>query len=130
MANTPEGASLIENPISRAPGFRISNVFVLAGVPSVMRAMFDGVSHSLRGGTPLRTVSIEAALPEGRIAAGLRELQDRFPQIEMGSYPFHRGDVFGARLILRSKDGEALGRAGDALRQLIVDLGGEPIEAD
>lgn len=128
MANTPEGASLIPNPISRAPGFRIGNVFVMAGVPSVMRAMFDGVSHELRGGVPLRSVSIEAALPEGLIAAGLGELQERFPQVEIGSYPFHRGDVFGARLVLRSKDDEALSQARTALRDLVVELGGEPVE--
>ena len=85
MAKTPEGATLIENPVSRAPGFRIGNVFVMAGVPSVMQAMFESLSHCLTGGRPLLSQSVVAALPEGVMATGLGEIQERYPDVEIGS---------------------------------------------
>ena len=119
MANTPEGASLVENPISRAPGFQIGNVFVLAGVPSVARAMFDSLCHRLNGGVPLVTESLEVHLPEGRLAGPLRALQEDFPDVEMGSYPFHKGDVFGARLVLRATDKSRLGQASQRLKEAV-----------
>lgn len=122
MANTPEGASLILNSISRAPGFRFENVFVLAGVPSVARAMFESLSEDLDGGAPLISHSIEARIPEGRLAGPLKELQESYPDIEMGSYPFHEGGVFGARLVLRSTDRERLGRAAKRLQSIVDGL--------
>jgi molybdopterin-biosynthesis enzyme MoeA-like protein len=126
MANTPEGASLIENPVSRAPGFRIGNVFVMAGVPSVMQAMFESLSHCLTGGRPLISQAVVAALPEGIMAAGLGEIQERYPDVEIGSYPFHRMGVFGARLVLRSVDEEILSAASNEVRQMVRSLGGKP----
>ena len=78
MARTPQGASLIGNPISSAPGFQIGNVFVMAGIPSVMRAMFGSLSHRLTGGTPLLSKSVVAALPEGLMAGGLGAIQARY----------------------------------------------------
>ena len=71
MAHVPEGAVLIDNPVSRAPGFQIGNVFVLAGVPRVMQAMFDGIKHRLKGGAPVLSRSVVCALPEGILAEGL-----------------------------------------------------------
>ena len=122
MANTPEGASLILNSISRAPGFRIGNVFVLAGVPSVARAMFESLSGDLRGGAPLMSHSLEARIPEGRLAGPLRALQDDYPDIEMGSYPFHEAGVFGARLVLRGTDHVRLKQASERLEALVDGL--------
>ena len=126
MANTPEGASLIENPVSRAPGFRIGNVFVMAGVPAVMQAMFESLSHSLTGGRPLISKSIVAALPEGVLAEGLARVQECYPGVEIGSYPFHRMGVFGARLVLRAVEEELLTAASEEVRLLVLELGGKP----
>jgi molybdenum cofactor synthesis domain-containing protein len=77
MAHTPEGASLIRNPVSRAPGFRMGNVFVMAGIPRVMQAMFDAVKHDLKGGRPMLSKSVACHLPEGIIAKGLGQIQHR-----------------------------------------------------
>ncbi|MDH3476630.1 MAG: molybdopterin-binding protein [Rhodospirillales bacterium] len=122
MANTPEGATLIENPISRAPGFQIGNVFVLAGIPSVMQAMFASSSHRLTGGKRLLSASVTAALPEGLMAAGLKAIQKRYPEVEIGSYPFHRMGVYGARLVLRSVDEARLAAARAEVRELVEQL--------
>ena len=85
MANTPEGAALIENPVSKAPGFQMENVFVMAGIPSIMQAMFESLSHRLVGGTPLESRSVTVFLPESRMAPSLGMLQDRYPAVEIGS---------------------------------------------
>jgi molybdopterin-biosynthesis enzyme MoeA-like protein len=130
MTMTPEGAELIDNPVSVAPGFRIGNVFVLAGVPPIMRAMFDGVKHTLAGGLPMLSRTVGAYLPEGVIAKGLGELQARHPALEIGSYPFFRQGRFGASLVLRGTDAGALDRAVEELKSLLRGLGGEPIEGE
>lgn len=79
MTNTPEGARLIENPVSRAPGFQIENVFVMAGIPAIAQAMFEGVVERLVGGQPLISKSLTVDLPEGALAKGLGALQRRYP---------------------------------------------------
>lgn len=104
MAEMPEGAELIDNPVSVAPGFRVGNVYVLPGVPSIMRAMFEGLRHSLRGGAPVRSRSITVFCPEGEVAKPLGEIQARYPDVEIGSYPFMRQDRFGTTLVFRSTD--------------------------
>lgn len=104
MAEMPEGAELIDNPVSVAPGFRVGNVYVLPGVPSIMRAMFEGLRHSLRGGDPVRSRSITVFCPEGEVAKPLGEIQARYPDVEIGSYPFMRQDRFGTTLVFRSTD--------------------------
>ena len=126
MANTPEGAALIENPVSKAPGFQMENVFVMAGIPSIMRAMFESLSHRLAGGTPLQSRSVTVYLPESRMAPSLSEIQDRFPDVEIGSYPFSREGRFGARLVLRSTEDARLEAAGTELETALRELGGEP----
>ena len=124
MARTPEGASLIENPVSKAPGFQIGNVFVMAGIPAIMQAMFRSLSHRLVGGAPLRSCSVTLALGEGTIAKGLAVVQERFPDVEIGSYPYNRNGNFGVRLVLRSTDEEILKEVRSAVNALILDLGG------
>lgn len=126
MAHTPEGASLIENPISKAPGFQMENVFVMAGIPRVMQAMFDSLKSRLTGGAPVRSVTLAVSLPEGGIAAGLGVAQNEFPEVEMGSYPYRTGDRFGVRLVLRSVDEERLEAAVEAVTAMIRGLGDEP----
>ncbi len=130
MADMPEGAILINNPVSRAPGFQLDNVFVLPGVPRIMREMFEGAKHRLSGGDPVLSVSITSHLPEGTFAGPLGRLQDRFPDVDMGSYPFFRKNVLGANLVLRSPDPDLLDQAAHAVRQMIRDLGSEPVEDD
>ncbi|HSR71832.1 MAG TPA: molybdopterin-binding protein [Kiloniellales bacterium] len=125
MTRTPEGANLIENPISKAPGFQIGNVFVLAGIPAVMQAMFESIVHRLVGGKPLRSRALTVFLPEGRVAAGLGALQERYPDVEMGSYPFNREGRFGTRLVLRATETERLTAAAAELDSLVAELGAE-----
>jgi molybdenum cofactor synthesis domain-containing protein len=130
MAHVPEGASLIDNPVSAAPGFRMGNVFVMAGVPSIMRAMFDGVKDKLVGGKPVLSLTISAFLGEGIIAAGLGALQQRYPDLDVGSYPFFRQGRFGASFVLRGTGQTRLDAAATELRALIAKLGAEPIEGE
>ena len=130
MADMPHGASLIDNPVSGAPGFQIGNVFVLAGVPSIMQAMFDGLIGRLKGGLPVLSRTVSCYLAEGAIAEGLAALQRRFPGVEIGSYPFFRARRFGTSLVLRAEDGALLARAVEQLRALVTELGGEPIEQE
>lgn len=128
MADTPEGAELIENPISRAPGFRVENVYVLPGVPSILKVMFDGLSGGLAGGSPVVSKSVAANLPEGKLAEPLRAVQDAHPDVEIGSYPFFKDGKLGASLVMRSADEAEIDAAAEKVRGLIRDLGGEPIE--
>jgi len=124
MARTPAGATLIENPISTAPGFRMDNVFVMAGIPEIMRAMFESLAHDLRGGTPLLSRSLTLEMPEGRIAKDLGALQEAYPDVEMGSYPFNRQGRFGTRLVLRCGEPDRLAAAARDLDHLVTRLGG------
>ncbi|MBN8531840.1 MAG: competence/damage-inducible protein A, partial [Alphaproteobacteria bacterium] len=119
MADVPEGAVLIDNPVSLAPGFRIGNVHVLAGVPSICRAMFASLKPGLRGGTPVESVTISGWVGEGQIAAELGAIQARFTEVEIGSYPFFRDGRVGTSLVLRSAEKKPLLQAVEATRQLL-----------
>jgi molybdenum cofactor synthesis domain-containing protein len=130
MAHVPEGATLIDNPVSTAPGFQVGNVFVLAGVPAICRAMFDGLKGRLRTGDKVLSVTISGHVGEGVIAKGLGELQERYPVLEIGSYPFFRQGRFGASFVLRGTDEAVLQSAAVELRALIRSLGAEPIEGE
>ena len=124
MARMPKGSTLVENPVSSAPGFRIKNVFVMAGVPLIMQAMFESVAGSLKGGPPLLSRTVRVSLPEGDFAAALGKLQKRFEDVSIGSYPmFLRRDP-GVRIVLRSQDAARLAAAVEGLFALIADLGG------
>jgi molybdenum cofactor synthesis domain-containing protein len=128
MAKTPEGATLIANPISRAPGFRMGNVFVMAGIPRVMQAMFDGVKGDLQGGPPLLSRTVSCGVPEGVLAEGLGAIQDRYPDLDVGSYPFTRRGSFGVALVLRGREPARLDLAKAEVMALIRTLGGTPAE--
>jgi len=128
MAHVPAGASLLPNPISRAPGFRIGNVFVLPGVPQIMQAIFSELRHDLKGGERMLSRNVSCALAEGVLAKELGALQDRYPDLEIGSYPYFRRGDFGVTLVLRGTDGARLGQATEELTALIRGLGGEPKE--
>jgi len=128
MCDVPEGAALIHNPISKAPGFRIENVYVLAGVPVIMQAMFEGLKGDLTGGAPVLSRSIAAFVGESLLAAGLSDIQNAHASVEIGSYPFIREGKLGASLVIRSTDGAAVEAAAEAVREMIVSLGAEPLE--
>lgn len=119
MARMPIGAIPIANPVSKAPGFRIGNVFVLAGVPSIMRGMLDDVAPRLRGGAVVASRTLRRpGLREGDIGAALGELQARFPEVALGSYPWFDADGCGINLVARSSDPARLEEAAAALEQL------------
>ena len=124
MADLPVGATLIENPISGAPGFQIENVFVLPGVPMIMQAMFDGITDRLTGGVPVLTENVVTGLTEGSIAAGLGEIQDKHPQVSIGSYPYFRKGRLGVNIVMRSTDREELKVTAEAVTSLIQKLDG------
>lgn len=130
MAQLPDGAILVDNPISTAPGFQIGNVFVLAGVPAICRAMFDGIKGRLQVGDKVHSATISAFVGEGVIAKGLGALQDRYPELEIGSYPFFRQGRFGASFVLRGTKTDAIRAAADELRGIIRGLGADPIEGE
>jgi molybdenum cofactor synthesis domain-containing protein len=105
MARIPEGATLIENPISVAPGFSVGNVHVMAGVPNVFQAMVAGLLPMLTGGAPLLSQTLRILRPEGEIAGPLGVLAGEYPDLSMGSYPFNRDGVMGANVVIRGTDG-------------------------
>ena len=115
MARIPDGAELIENRISGAPGFKLDNVYVMAGVPAVMQAMMDAVIETLPASVAMMSETVEAGRGEGDVAALLEELQGKYGNVRIGSYPYHDGTRFTTRIVLRSRDGLALAAARAAL---------------
>jgi molybdenum cofactor synthesis domain-containing protein len=129
MALMPEGAELIDNPVSVAPGFKIGNVFVLAGVPQIMRSMFEAAKPHLRGGERVGSRSISTRLVEGILAGPLKAVQERHPDADIGSYPFYNTpNGTGVALVVRSTSPAALKAAGDEILAMIAALGGEVLE--
>ncbi len=104
MARIPQGASLILNKISAAPGFNLGNVFVMAGIPTVMQAMLDEVLPTLCTGKKLESVTLDTGLREGDLGTPYGEIQKRHPDVMMGSYPFFNEKGFFTRLVLRARD--------------------------
>lgn len=125
MANTPQGATLIANPVSAAPGFRIENVFVLAGVPKIMQAMFDDLKSQLKGGDTTLSRTLNINLPEGTIAEGLTKVQANFPEVEIGSYPHFQHGLLSVSLVMRSPDKTKLDECFVALEDFLRTLGAE-----
>jgi molybdenum cofactor synthesis domain-containing protein len=130
MAHVPDGAELIDNPVSIAPGFRIGNVYVMAGVPAICQAMFDGIKGGLAHGDKVLAATVSAYVGEGAIAKDLGALQQRYPALDIGSYPFFRQGKFGASFVIRGTDAAAVGAAATELRAIIRSLGAEPIEGE
>src|SRR3984885_828147 len=126
MAHTPEGASLIANPVPRAPGFRMGNVYVMAGIPRVMQAMFDSVRPTLTGGPPVLSRTVGCDLPEGAIAKGLGAVQARYGDVDIGSSPFYRRGIFGTSLVLRGREPARLDQAAQEVMAMVKELGGNP----
>lgn len=130
MADIPRGATLIDNPVSQAPGFRLDNVFVLAGVPRIAQAMFDGVKHDLKGGRPVLSRSVAGYLREGDLAEPLGTIQAAFPEVDLGSYPFVRENRIGVSIVARGVDQARVEAAAAAVAQAMRDLGVTPEAED
>ena len=111
MARIPDGAILIDNPVSIAPGFTLGNVHVMAGVPRIFEAMLAGVLPTLTGGAPLHSRTLRLLRGEGEIATPFAEFAARYPDLSMGSYPFNINGVYGTNLVLRGPDPERLDQA-------------------
>lgn len=123
MANIPEGADLIDNPVSHAPGFKIGNVHVMAGVPKIMQAMFDGIRGTLKGGAKMVSQSVTIHMGEGTIADGLRRIQSERPEVEIGSYPFNRDGQFGTVIVTRGTDVAMVGQVSHAVALMAQGFG-------
>ncbi|WP_126974967.1 competence/damage-inducible protein A [Frigidibacter oleivorans] len=115
MARIPDGADLIDNPVSIAPGFTIGNVHVMAGVPQVFQAMVASVLPRITGGRPLLSQSLRVMRPEGEVAGRLGELAAAHPGVSMGSYPFVQDGAYGTNLVVRGPEAEAVSAAMTAL---------------
>ena len=123
MARIPAGATLIENAVSKAPGFMIDNVIVMAGVPSIMQAMLDFIAPRLDTGTRMLVETIETVgLPEGAYAAGLGEVASLHADVSIGSYPSFRDGTFHNQIVVRGKDKVAVEKARSAVQELLQRL--------
>jgi molybdenum cofactor synthesis domain-containing protein len=128
MADVPEGAVLIDNPITSAPGYKIENVFVFAGIPSIMQVMFDFASQFLEGGKPVVSETVSCNLIEGDIAAPLTEIQAKYNTIDIGSYPFIHQSKYAVSLVARGFDEVAVANAANEIREMIKARKGDFIE--
>ncbi|HZH52425.1 MAG TPA: molybdopterin-binding protein [Microvirga sp.] len=126
MARIPHGADLIENPISKAPGFRLGNVFVMAGVPSIMQAMLDNIAPTLETGARMIAETIDAeGLAEGIYAAGLSEIASSHEGVSIGSYPSFTTSGFRNQIVVRGKDPAAVAVTAAAVQDLLRRLKGD-----
>ncbi len=130
MTEVPLGASLIDNPVSKAPGFRMENVFVLAGVPRIAKAMMDGVLPTLAEGPPIHATTVSCTLGEGVIAEGLGAIQAAYPGLSVGSYPYFRAGQIGVSLVTRGTDRAEVEAATAAIKALVERLGGAALVAE
>lgn len=127
MARVPEGAELIENAMSGAPGIRIGNIFILAGVPHIAGLMLDALSDTLEGGLPMLSRTIGCWVPESEIADLLRETERAHAGSQIGSYPFFREGKAGSNFVVRSTDAETVDRCIAAIGDGLALLGYAPV---
>lgn len=126
MARVPEGAELLENPLSGAPGVRIANVFIMAGVPSITATMLQALSGKLEGGRPVVSMTVGAFVPESEVANLLRETEAAHHGVSIGSYPFTKQGRFGANFVIRSEDKDIVQQCIDVLSDGLIKAGYEP----
>lgn len=117
MARIPDGAKLIDNPVSGAPGFSVGNCHVMAGVPNIFQAMVTGLLPHLAGGAPLLSRNWQLMIAEASIADELRALAEAHPEVSFGSYPFVTDGRYGTNLVVRATDPAALDAAFTALQE-------------
>ena len=128
MARVPEGAELIPNPTSGAPGVKIGNVYMMAGVPHIASSMLEALTGKLEGGRPIVSVTVGARAAESEVADLLRETEESHPGVAIGSYPFFKDGKYGANFVIRSEDGELARETGNDLSKRLRDAGYEPVE--
>ena len=128
MARTPDGAELIANPYSGAPGIKLDNVYIMAGVPSITASMLEGLSGKLEGGRPMVSVTVGARAAESEVADLLRETEEAHPGVAIGSYPFFRDGRYGANFVIRSEDGDLARETGSDLAERLRAAGFDPVE--
>jgi molybdenum cofactor synthesis domain-containing protein len=129
MARVPEGAELIPNPTSGAPGVKIGNVFILAGVPNIAKSMLDALDGKIEGGAPVVSITVRAHAAESDVADLLKQVQDEHPGVSVGSYPFYGGGKYGADFVIRSDDRGLAERCASVLRQRLAEAGVQVVEA-
>ena len=125
MAIIPVGAKLINNPVSAAPGYKIENLFVFAGVPKIMQGMFNTILSELTGGIRLISKTVSSNIGEGLIAKDLQEIENIFSGVKIGSYPYFKPGSFGTSVVLRSENITLLTEASEAVLKAIIKLGGK-----
>jgi molybdopterin-biosynthesis enzyme MoeA-like protein len=123
----PQGAELIPNPTSGAPGIRVGNIFIMAGVPHITASMLQGLSGKLEGGRPVVSVTVGAHAAESEVADLLRETEAQHEGVTVGSYPFSSPRGYGANFVIRSQDGEMAQRCADRLAEGLRRAGYEPV---
>jgi molybdenum cofactor synthesis domain-containing protein len=128
MADVPQDSILIDNPVSAAPGFQLENVFVMAGVPVIMQAMFEAIVERLSGGEAMLMTSIATNLGESALASELSKIQDAFSDVSIGSYPFFKQGKLGVNLVMRCTDESRLALLQKDIKLMIEKLGGEVID--
>jgi molybdenum cofactor synthesis domain-containing protein len=128
MARTPEGAELLLNPSSGAPGVKMGNVYILAGVPHIAASMLEALTGKLEGGRPIVSVTVGARAPESDVADLLRETEAAHPGVAIGSYPFFKDGKYGANFVIRSDDGDLARTTGDDLTKRLREAGYEPVD--
>ncbi len=124
MARVPDGAELVPNSVSAAPGFHIGNVFVFAGVPAIMQVMLDAAAPLLKGGVVMMSETIKSPVTEGDFAPRLGEVQARYKDVLIGSYPWFKDGKYGTNIVLRSRDDAALKSASAEVRAVMDKLTG------
>ena len=127
MADIPEDADLIDNPASAAPGFILENVYVMAGVPSILQAMFEGLKDSLEGGQKKTRLTVQCAIGEGTIATIMAEVSHRHDGLSVGSYPWFKPGQFGTAVVVSSKDKSQVEQAAQMVQSLVQNAGYEAI---
>jgi molybdenum cofactor synthesis domain-containing protein len=128
MARTPQGAELLPNPYSGAPGIKMENVYILAGVPNIAASMLEALTGKLAGGRPVVSVTVGARAAESDVADMLRETEAAHPGVAIGSYPFFKDGGYGSNFVIRSEDGELAKSCGGALSERLREAGYEPVE--
>jgi molybdenum cofactor synthesis domain-containing protein len=122
MTLLPKGAELVENPVTKAPGFKIENVFVMAGIPLIMQGMLEGAKAFLKAGNKMTSKSIDVFMPESYVAEELSKMQDNYPEVEIGSYPFNKEGQFGTSLVMRSANLDILELCASDVAEMVKKL--------
>ena len=121
MTRIPDGAKLIDNPVSVAPGFSLGNTHVMAGVPAVFKAMVASVLPQLTGGAPLQSDTLRLERGEGDVAQPLGAVAKLYPELSIGSYPFQKDGIYGTNIVLRGTDPNQLEAAKKKLQQMLIE---------